>query len=74
MPNTEPNPNTIERQPTDDSPPPRDQGERMSPDDDADAIEIGHAEAEAQQRTGDAVPASDGTGAGGGSRTDSRVE
>jgi len=53
MPNTEPNPNTIERQPTDDSPPPRDQGERMSPDDDAHAIELGHEEAE-EQRRGDA--------------------
>ncbi len=66
MPNTEPNPNKIDRQHTDDSPPPADHGERLSPDDDAGAVELGHEEAEAKRQRGDAVPATQGTGAGGG--------
>jgi hypothetical protein len=66
MPNKEPNPSRIRKQKTPDSPPPPDHGGRMSPDDDADAIALGHEEAEAQRRTGDAVPATHGTGAGGG--------
>jgi hypothetical protein len=73
MPNKEPNPNRIRRQKKSDLPPPLYHGERMSPDDDSDAIEIAHKEAEAQRRTGKAVPATHGTGAGGGRPKKPRV-
>lgn len=52
MPNKDPNPNKIDRQHSDDSPPPPDHGERMSPDDDADAVALGHEKAEAERRAG----------------------
>jgi hypothetical protein len=60
MPNKEPNPNRIRRQPKADSPPPPDHGARMAPADTTDWVEVGREEAEAQRRTGDAVPASHG--------------
>jgi hypothetical protein len=60
-----PNPNRIDRQKKQDSPPPRDQGRREAPGDQTDWESVGHAEAEAQRRTGDAAPASSGEAAGG---------
>jgi hypothetical protein len=62
-----PNPNRIDRQKTDDSPPPRDQGARDAPVDTTDWIAAGHEEAEAQRRTG-AVPAPHGGSPGGRSK------
>ncbi|HEV3479007.1 MAG TPA: hypothetical protein VG144_06110 [Gaiellaceae bacterium] len=62
-----PNPNRIDRQKTSDAPPPPDQGAREAPVDTTDWDAVAHEEAEAQRRTGDAVPATQGTGAGGGS-------
>jgi hypothetical protein len=55
-----PNPNRIHSQPTPDSPPPSDQGQRDAPGDQTDWIQVGHEEAEAQRREGDAVPAPHG--------------
>jgi hypothetical protein len=55
-----PNPNRIDRQKTPDSPPPRDQGARDAPGDTTDWVAVGHEEAEAQRRSGDAVPAPHG--------------
>jgi hypothetical protein len=74
MPETEPNPNRIRRQKKPDSPPPPHHGERMSPDDDPNALAIGHKEAKAHRRSGDAVPATHGTGAGGGRPKKPRVD
>ena len=67
-----PNPNKIDRQKTDDAPPPADTGARDAPGDTTDWIAVGHDEAEAQRREGDAAPASDGEGAGGGGANPSR--
>jgi hypothetical protein len=61
-----PNPNRIERQKSPDSPPPNSQGARDAPSDTTDWTAVGHEEAEAQRRRGDVVPATHGTGAGGG--------
>jgi hypothetical protein len=69
---TEPEPHSQAKKP--DSPPPAHHGERMSPDDDANALAIGHKEAEAYRRSGDAVPATHGTGAGGGGPKKPRVD
>ncbi len=74
MPNKEPNPNRIRRQKKPDSPPPPDQGARMSPRDDPDWIAVGHDEAETERRTGDAIPPTQGTGAGGGRPKKPRVD
>jgi hypothetical protein len=73
-PNKEPNPNRIRRQKTPDSPPSPEHGARLSPDDDPDWIAVGHAEAEAQRRTGDAVPPTHATGAGGGKPNKPRAD
>ena len=68
-----PNPNRIDRQKTPDSPPPASQGERDAPTDTPDGIAVGHEEAEAQRRHGEAVPAAHGTAAGGGRPTPPRT-
>jgi hypothetical protein len=65
MPNKKPNPNRIRKQPTSDSPPPPHHGAQNAPGDTTDWIAVGHEEAEARRREGDAVPATHGTGAGG---------
>ena len=64
MPNKEPNPNRIQRQPTPDSPPPARQGERDAPGDTTDWTTAGHEEAEEQRRTGDEVGTTSGEAAG----------
>lgn len=70
MPKKERNPNRIRRQPTPDSPPPRDQGARESPrSDEPDWVEVGHLEADS-----DSVPTTHGMGAGGGKPKKPRVE
>jgi hypothetical protein len=60
MPNKQPNPNKIRRQPTPDSPPPPDTGARQSPDDRYDWEEVAPEEAEEQRRHGDVVTATHG--------------
>src|SRR5947207_2894806 len=49
MPNKERNPNRIRRQPTPDSPPPREAGAREAPGDTTDWVEVGHEETQPQR-------------------------
>jgi hypothetical protein len=61
-----PNPNRVDRQKTIDASPPSSQGSRDAPGDTTDWIAVGHDEAESQRPKGEAVPTTQGTGAGGG--------
>jgi hypothetical protein len=69
-----PNPNRIDRQKTTDAPPPPSQGARDAPGDTTDWVAVGHEEAEAQRREGDAAPTTQGMGAGGGRRKAPRTD
>ncbi len=49
-------------------------GKRDAPGDTTDWVAVGHEEAEAQRREGDAVPTTQGMGAGGGGRKAPRTD